>query len=497
MTLDDSLGLIKNPFSKRSSEQETEIFSNIFFEPNYYKTLLNDLSSGDSRFIIGQRGHGKSAIINKLMEDLEQSKDLFVIKIDRFETIPIKRNETAFLKLILKSLITKQAIFIDKNKHLIKKLDKFDKEKIAFFIRLFFRTLSQSEYTSIYDNLQKVELKNFFIRQFNKWGLTPANTIASSAISITSNLVRQSIGVENIDATQVYKEYFGKIPEINFDTIDIEKHDCSKDGLKRILDEVLSIFQKIGFKTTIVLFDKIDEYQELDQDVRKISTFTSEILSDTELLLNANLAIGFSLWSELKSELEGTVRFDKFGAIDVRWKLNDLEPLIDKRIAFFSKSNDRTLKDLVENNKDRSELIRVANKSPRDLITLLSEIYQEQSNRSQTVDCFDSQSISAGMINFCANYDYDSIYPSKGGKNKEIKAMINRILAVKLIRFTAKQLTDTFNQNIAQSDGQIKLMLGYKLIREDDILGNNNAKYYEVIDPKVEFLIKRAITRVE
>ena len=249
MTLDDSLGLIKNPFSKRSSEQETEIFSNIFFEPNYYKTLLNDLSSGDSRFIIGQRGHGKSAIINKLMEDLEQSKDLFVIKIDRFETIPIKRNETAFLKLILKSLITKQAIFIDKNKHLIKKLDKFDKEKIAFFIRLFFRTLSQSEYTSIYDNLQKVELKNFFIRQFNKWGLTPANTIASSAISITSNLVRQSIGVENIDATQVYKEYFGKIPEINFDTIDIEKHDCSKDGLKRILDEVLSIFQKIGFKT--------------------------------------------------------------------------------------------------------------------------------------------------------------------------------------------------------------------------------------------------------
>jgi len=497
LTLDHNLGLSKNPFSKRSSEQEHEFLQKIFYEPNYYKTLLNDLSSGDSRFIIGQRGHGKSSVINKLVDDLEEAVNLFVIKIDRFETIPIKRNETAFLKLILKTLITKQAIFLDKNKELIKKLDQFDKEKLAFFLRLFFRTLSKKEYEEIYNNLHKVKYSNRFIEFFNKWGLSTANTIASSAISVTSGLIRQSIGVNNPNEIEVYKEYFGKIPMINFDVLDIDKHDCSKDGLKKILDEVLFIFKKLGFDKTVVLFDKIDEYQELNQEISKIAAFTGEILSDTELLLNANLAIGFSLWSELKSELGGVVRFDKFGAIDVRWRNDDLQPLIDKRINHFSNKGDKKLEDLVPNEYDRNEIIKIAHKSPRDLIILLSEIYQEQSNRNQNVSFFDDNSISKGLVNFCSNYDYDSLYPSKTGRGKEIKSMINRILAVKMTRFTIRQLTETFNQSIAQSEGQIKLMINYKLIREDDILGPNNTKYFEVIDPKVEYLIKRLVPRVE
>lgn len=96
MKLDDNLGFTKNPFSKRSSEQELDFLENIFYEPNYYKTLLSDLSGGDSRFIIGQRGHGKSSVINKLVEDLEREPKSFVIKIDRFETIPAKKMRQLF-----------------------------------------------------------------------------------------------------------------------------------------------------------------------------------------------------------------------------------------------------------------------------------------------------------------------------------------------------------------------------------------------------------------
>ncbi|WP_170179757.1 hypothetical protein [Flavivirga rizhaonensis] len=55
----------------------------------------------------------------------------------------------------------------------------------------------------------------------------------------------------------------------------------------------------------------------MENNCRK-SNFISEILSDTELLLNDKFAIGVSLWSELKTELAGIVRFDKFGIIDVR-----------------------------------------------------------------------------------------------------------------------------------------------------------------------------------
>jgi hypothetical protein len=89
MSLSNSLGLEKNPFSKKSSEQELQFLNHIFYKPNYYDTLMETLSSGDSRFIIGQRGHGKSSIINKLFEDLEK-KNIFTIKVDRFDSVPVK-----------------------------------------------------------------------------------------------------------------------------------------------------------------------------------------------------------------------------------------------------------------------------------------------------------------------------------------------------------------------------------------------------------------------
>lgn len=106
MTLNDSLGFERNPFSKKSSEQELQFLNKIFYQPNYYPTLMDTLSNGDSRFIIGQRGHGKSSIINKLFEDLEKDY-VFTIKVDRFDSIPIKKNEIALIRLILTELVTK------------------------------------------------------------------------------------------------------------------------------------------------------------------------------------------------------------------------------------------------------------------------------------------------------------------------------------------------------------------------------------------------------
>lgn len=167
MTLDKNIGFRSNPFSKKSSEQEIAFLDKIFYEPNYYNTLLNDLSNGDSRFIIGQRGHGKSSIINKLVEDLED-KNVMCIKVDRFDSIPIKKNESALISKIIKELVTKSSVYLDANKHKINKLDKIEKEKLCLFIRLFFRTLSKNEYIKYYNNLHKVKVKNWFVRTFNK-----------------------------------------------------------------------------------------------------------------------------------------------------------------------------------------------------------------------------------------------------------------------------------------------------------------------------------------
>lgn len=498
MSLETSLKLSKNPFSKKSSEQELQFLTEIFYKPNYYETLKDVLSNGDSRFIIGQRGHGKTSIINKLCKDLDKI-GVFTINIDRFDSIPIKKNETALIKLILSTCVTKIAIFLNKNPHKLKALDNVEKEKLALFISVFFDPLTRTEYDKIYNSVKKIKRKNFFIKCFNFLGIGVANKSISSVIEITSSVIRSSLGLPEVETSDFDREYIKKIKEIKSEKIPLEQIGATKEKLKQILDDLLDLIRQLGFKGTTVLIDKIDEYQNLNQDISKITGFTREILSDTELLLNERFAIGFSLWSELKSELEGVVRFDKFGTIDVRWQPKDLTPLINKRLEYFSmdKANAVTLDKLVPYENDRTELIKVANRSPRDLISALAEIYQVQANNKLKGSSFEPECISRGLKKFCENYDYDSITPSKTGKNKEIKAMINRVLKIKLTRFTLKDLTNTFNQNTSQSEGQIKIMLQYKLIREDDILGNAGEKYFEVVDPKVEYLIRRGITSIE
>ena len=195
MTLDKNLGFLRNPFSKKSSEQELEFLDQIFYEPNYYNTLLNDLTNGDSRFIIGQRGHGKSSIINKLQEDLEKSDNL-TIKIDRFDEIPITKNENALILLIIKSLTTKVSIFLNKNTDCVKKLDNIKKEKLALFTRMFFETLSKTEYENIYNNIHKVKVKNKIRKFFNKYLLRSTNQVTSTIISIGSTFIRESLGID-------------------------------------------------------------------------------------------------------------------------------------------------------------------------------------------------------------------------------------------------------------------------------------------------------------
>jgi hypothetical protein len=498
MSIEQSLGFTKNPFSKKSSEQELQFLNEIFFKPNYYETLKDVLSNGDSRFIIGQRGHGKTSIINKLCEDLDKN-GVFTVNIDRFDSIPIKKNETALLILILTSCITKLSIYLSKNPEKLKCLDLIDKENLALFIRVFFDPLSKAEYDKIYDSVKRVKRKNLVIKLLNRFGIGLANKTISTTLEVTSSTIRGSLGLPDNNGDFLEKEYIKKIEEIRFEKLPIDQIGSSKEKLKQVLDNLIEIIKKAGYSGTTILIDKIDEYQNLNQDISRITSFTREILSDTELLLNDKFSIGFSLWSELKFELEGIVRFDKFGTIDVRWQSKDLTPLIDKRLQYFSinKKKPVSLDSLLPFKNDRFELIKVANKSPRDLISVLAEIYQVQANNNSKAESFEPECISKGLIKFCENYDYDSITPSKSGKNKEIKAMINRLLKVKLNRFCDRDLTKTFNQSTAQSEGQIKLMIQYKLIREDDILGNLGEKYFEVVDPKVEYLIKRGIYSIE
>lgn len=497
-TLENNLGFSKNPFSKRSSEQELDFINEIFYEPNYYDTLKRDLISGDTSFIIGQRGHGKTSVINKLYDDLNKIPKVFIFKVDRFEDIPIDDNEKSFLLLLIKQLVHNLVVTLVAKKDAVKRLSAYQKDDLAFFVTAFFRPISNSEYVDAYDKIKKVKWKNRLSVFFNKYGIHIANVLASGFVEITSDMARKSLGLNGPSGDQC-KEYFSKIDVFTPTKDPLAENKCTIDELKKILDKIYNIYNTLGYERVIVLFDKIDEYKNLNHDISIIANFARSILSDTELLMNERLAIGFSLWSELKSELSGYVRFDKFGTIDVRWIDEDMIPLIDKRLRYFSVDKGSPVKfsSLIKYATDQQEIIELANKSPRDLIYILSEILKEQANRRSDVTELDDKAIRKGMIAFCKEYDYSSLIPTKAGKNKDIKSTINKLLSMRHVRFTQQKLEDGLNLQDHQALGYIRQMVNFGFIREEEILSESGKKIYEIIDPKIAFMIKHQVGMIE
>ena len=159
LKLNQNFGFDKNPFSKLSAEEELGFHQEIFYKPNFYNTLLEDLLSGTSRFILGKRGHGKSSVIYKLKSDLSDKQVLTVI-IDRYDEIPLKDNKIELLNELLAQVVSAFVIFLDKNPTLIKKMDKSEKETLSIVTELFFKSISSEEFKKKYESVKNIRRKN-------------------------------------------------------------------------------------------------------------------------------------------------------------------------------------------------------------------------------------------------------------------------------------------------------------------------------------------------
>ena len=176
---------------------------------------------------------------------------------------------------------------------------------------------------------------SFYFKQENlNRLLNLINGVVNGAIKITSSVVRQSMGLPENNDTATNTAIFGEIPINEINSLSMkEVVDKGNDKIISILRLLVDIALSLKYESIVVLFDKIDEFAAINADVNKVAEFTLQILTDTDLLYTNKLSIVFSLWSEVKRTLNGRgVRFDKFQDIDISWRDEELEHIIDKRL---------------------------------------------------------------------------------------------------------------------------------------------------------------------
>ena len=490
-----SLGFTKNPFTKFSAEEEKGYLSDIYLKPRYYNSIFSDLLDGSSRHLIGFRGSGKTALILELKKDLNK-KNAFTIIVDNYDGIPINNNKAKFLEKVIKEIMLNFVVSIGQTPSLIRKLNKYEKEKLSFFIGEFFQTLSRQEYEAVYNKVTKYKFRNFFYKSYNYILNRPINFFLSGTMEIVADTISNSFGLPRTRPENFYKNY---IPEIQLEQIhrdpDPQSFLSDYGALKKILNDLSSIIKKTGFESVVVFFDRIDEYSLLEAKLENIVNFIQEILKDTDLLYTQNLSMVFSIWNEVKQglNLKG-VRFDKFKPIDVTWSINDISEILEKRLNYFH-SNNKGVKEITDRQEILGDLYDLSNNSPRDLIRLFSTIYDEQSIDAPTSNILTLRSVRLGKEKFAKEYDYYSLFPSTKSKKENVINNINRVLKMAQEVFKIKDMIRILKVSHPTAISYIKILKDYNIVKEMGEL-DVTAKQYEVNDPKLKYLISKGIRSI-
>lgn len=484
MKLYQSLGFTENPFSRFSAEEEIDYLQEIFYEPKYYSTIFQDISNNNSRYIFGERGSGKSALMFRLIENLAEEKESLIILIDSYKEFITKGNNLSFKYLLfftrkmIKTLV-QDLLLKEKN---IDSLDQIEKEKLSFIMKNFFITISRKEFGKFQENIGK--------KVYNDIVTPLINGVLSGAVVLTSDVVSKSLGLPNEGGAKFYREY---IPSIHENTEKINLLELREDALLEIFEDLLNIIHKLNYKTITLFLDKIDEEPEIASKIDEEVRILLPLLKNNQLLLNKKFSFVFMLWSKVKKELNANyVRFDKIKPVDVNWTEHDLIDIMKKRIDYFSQGNS-SLDSLFQDKDSISLLSKLANKSPRDFLHLMSSIYDQQSEINPNSGIFTTQAVNQGTIHFLKNYDFYSIYPAQRGTKQDIRGIISKLKNINKTEFKVKDVMRVLKLAHQASSSHIKIMKNYGIVKEkDDTPGME--KEYIVSDPKITFIINNNIS---
>lgn len=486
------------PFAQYSAEEEIDIEA-IYYEQQNYHELLELTKSGVSRFVLGQRGQGKSATIHHLINDLRRGAVLPIL-ITRYDGFPEKGNESYYLYSMIQGIVFAIAQHLYQFPNSVKNLSETQRNEIGVLIEAFYDQLLADDFLEKSKTIKRVHRINIFKWLWNKLGVGVANTTLSTVTQITAQLIQSYTGTTPnfsiSDGEYFHGVTYSEIHQILKETIT----SWPIQNLIKIVRNMIATAKALGYKSIVVLFDQIDEVRGINSDVDKVADFMVDFLADTEFLYTRDLSIVISLWSEVKNKLNTkNIRFDKFKEIDIRWKNEELVKLLNKRLYYYSdnKKNPVTFESLIRSNQSQSQILDLSMGSPRALITLMSFIESANSNGS-LISEFSPEAIYNGCLTFCKKFDYISQHPSRTGKGNDLKSWINKILRMRLSSFTSKQYAEFYKDVTAKNvTKHIEQLVKLNLIRNSLLPSSDGKPVYKVVDPRIIHMINCDVLEIE
>ena len=476
-------GLTDFPFNTFTTEHETDIAKKIFVSQGEYDPIIDTFKSGRNIILLGERGSGKTAILEDFKRYLFDNKRLLTI-IHDYGELSIKTNSKEIYRLIISDFLVELFTKIGENPLKLFKLNLEEKTLLSYLLAEFLPPVSQN---LLKDKISKIQTP-LWTRSAN-WIYNVVRGPLNFGGTVAKNIAYQYLlkyysflpPIENDDQIQ---EFF---PELK---LNVDSNYFSQEISFRLLKKIGDISNRIGFKKPVILLDRLDEDPRFENDAEVISEFITPFLTDANLLSISEFEIVFFIWSTPFRFIEDLVRTQKYYCPSLRWLNNDLERLLNKRLEVYSGKIITNYKDLFDKKMPFSEhdkIFELANSNPRDLIHIFKILFEEQYRHDPSVNVFNSEILNQALTKFVLDFNYFEYYPRKSNaraNSMDVYSFAAHLLKLDTTEFSKNQL----NEKAGTGSSTNNYVFGMEKIGLiENVRQEKGNAIYRIKDPKIIF----------
>jgi hypothetical protein len=374
-----SAGFTEDPFSSTNAADEPRIHQ-YFIRPPYFTSVVGDPLQPRSQIILAPRGGGKTAQRIMVERDADERQTHVCITYDHFDrhfpggwlSTDLNKHLIEISKLVLLYCL----IRLEEDNKLASDLSPIERQVIRWQSDNWLNTFSPSEFQTALSAL-------------SSWKERAADLFTQYSGQISSFL--SAIG---------QKWGFGAI------NISLMQDKELRTGSPRFhLGILIGIIRKLQYRSVYILIDRIDETNWTSQNAELSFKLIEPLLTDLQTLETPGIAFKFFLWDQVKDKIVASgVRRDRIRLFELRWKVRDLENMLQNRLRSFSNNKITSFNEICEEgigfNAHRL-VCYLGNGSPRDVIRVCGRIIDEHTRSHAAEKRLSKEVIMRGIRNFC------------------------------------------------------------------------------------------------
>ena len=486
------LGFTSNPFENNTAEREPHI-ELYAVRPPYLDRVLKTSAEKGIFVLSGSRGSGKSATRITVAKSLwSRTRGPLVVPLIGFNVfrpyvknlIPLDVYADQVCFLVVEQILGWLSSLGDEEAaRRLNSLTKDQKQLTDRLVSNFYLNRSDnSRATSVHACFEVLDVS--LARKGVMWAEKRWDHLAS-VVSTLANSVARKVADFDIGDPKSYEAL-----------LQYQQQEGFNDPVY-VFSKAVELARAFGFSGVVLHVDKVDETDWTNSSVSASGDLIYPLLTNIQLHEVDGLTWTFFLWDKVRDYLcvenKRPVRWDKIPNGKISWNDSYLRELINRRIGYFSNDALEGLESICDSSVDinaiYSELFKLSEKSPRNLITLLDKVMSEhiqlhQENHRK----LDSESFSLGLD----AYSIDSV------SNLGVTTSVEQLTKLRALHFVTKDVAARFRISNPAARSRIDQWVENGLVEyagsQVGPAGGRPVDQFEVADPRLQRIIERDLS---